>query len=237
VGFAPWLPLGIALRDFHESGVSTSIRVYTVDGELTPYPTELFFRGYEDFSVMDELGCAEARGRILDAGAGAGCISLFLQNEMGKEVTAMDISEHCVTIMKELGVRDARHGNLFDLREEKFDTILFLMNGIGFVGNLDGLDRFLKHAKQLLEPGGQLIFDSSDLKFADIGGANLRGGPGNYYGEVQYHMEYKGVKGNSYQWLYIDPETLLKYAKSNGYQMEILLEAEDGYYFTRLTPL
>lgn len=234
MGFSPWLPLGLALRDYYESGERTFIRVHTVDGEITPYPAELFFRTYEDFGIMDELGCAEAKGRILDAGAGAGCISLFLQNEMGKDVTAMDISDHCVEIMKAEGVRDARTGNLFDLREEQFDTILFLMNGIGFVGNLSELDRFLEHAKSLLAPGGQLLFDSSDLKFADIGGVNLRGGPGNYYGEIQYQLEYKGVKGQSYQWLYIDPETLLKHAEALGYQVEILLEADEGYYFARL---
>ncbi len=235
MAFASWLPLGLALRDYYESGENNSIRVYTVDGEITPYPADLFFRDYEDFSIMDEMGCLLARGRVLDAGAGAGCISIFLQEELDLEVTAIDISKHCVEIMKSIGLKDAREGDVFGMENEQFDTILLLMNGIGFVGNLEGLERFLIHTKTLLAPGGQVLFDSSDLKFADIGDADLRGGPGSYYGEVEYSLEYQDIRGKPYQWLYIDPETLKTIAERQGYEMEILLEADEGYYFCRLT--
>ncbi len=235
MAFPSWLPLGLALRDYYETGERTLIRVSTVDGEITPYPAELFFRDYEDFSIMDELGCSLARGRVLDAGAGAGCISIFLQDEMGFEVTAIDIAPHCVEIMKQIGVRDAREGDIFQLEGEQFDTILLLMNGIGFVGNLEGLDKFFKHVKGLLAPGGQVLFDTSDLKYADIGEADLRGDPKDYFGEVQYTLEYKGIKGKPYQWLYIDPTTLRQHAEAHGFEMEIKLEADEGYYFVRLT--
>lgn len=235
MAFPSWLPLGLALRAYLETGERTFLRVHTVDGSVTPYPAELFFRKYDEFSLMDERACAEARGRILDAGAGAGCISLFLQNEMGHEVTAIDIAPHLVEIMRELGVQDARQGDIFDLKGEQFDTILLLMNGIGFVGHLEGLDRFLEHAKTLLAPGGQILFDSSDLKYADIDGADFTGEDSAYYGEVWYQLEYKGMKGEPYYWLYVDPVTLRERAEAAGYAVEILLEGEDGYYFVRLT--
>lgn len=235
MAFPSWLPLGLALRDYYKSGENASIRVYTVDGEITPYPADLFFRDYEDFSVMDELGCVLAQGKILDAGAGAGCISIFLQEELNLEVTAIDISEHCVEIMKAIGLKDARVGDIYDLKGEQFDTILLLMNGIGFVGNLAGLAHFLEHVKGLLAPGGQILFDTSDLKYADIGDADLRKDPTDYFGEVQYTLEYKGIRGRPYQWLYIDPVTLRKYAEEAGFEMDILLEADEGYYFSKLT--
>ena len=235
MAFPSWLPLGLALRDHYETGERTQIRVHTVDGEITPYPSELFFRSYADFSVMDELGCSMARGRILDAGAGAGCISIFLQEEMGFEVTAIDISTHCCEIMEDIGIKDVREGDIYALEGEQFDTILLLMNGIGFVGNLEGLQRFLNHVKGLLAPGGQVLFDTSDLKFADIGDADLRANPEDYFGEVQYSLEYKGVRGKPYQWLYIDPEILRTYAEAAGFVMRIVLEADEGYYFVELT--
>lgn len=235
MAFPSWLPLGLALRDYYESGENNLIRVYTVDGEITPYPADLFFRDYEDFSIMDEMGCLLAQGRVLDAGAGAGCISIFLQEELSLDVTAIDISEHCVEIMRKIGLKDAREGDIFSMKGEQYDTILLLMNGIGFVGNLEGLDRFFAHVKTLLAPGGQVLFDSSDLKYADIGDADLRGGPGNYFGEVQYSLEYKNIKGKPYQWLYIDPETLRSYAEAHDFNMEIVLEADEGYYFCLLT--
>lgn len=235
MSFPSWLPLGLALRDYHASGERTFLKVHTVDGSVTPYPAELFFRQYDEFSIMDEQACALARGRVLDAGAGAGCISLFLQNEMGLSVTALDISPHCVEIMRELGIRDAREGDIFSLSGEQWDSILLVMNGIGFVGNLEGLDRFLHHAKTLLAPGGQILFDTSDLHFADIDGTDFRGAESNYYGEVWYQLEYQNILAEPYYWLYVDPVTLREHAETAGYQMEITEEGQDGYYFTRLS--
>lgn len=233
--FPAWLPLGLALREHYESGERTLIKVNTRDGEVTPYPSELFFRGYDDFSIMDELACVLVQGKVLDAGAGAGCISLFLQNELGLEVTGIDISPECVDLMKKQGVKDARVGDLFTLKGEQFDTILLLMNGIGFVGSLEGLDRFLVQVKGLLAPGGQILFDTSDLKYADIGTANLKAEESAYFGEVWYQLEYKGIKGEPYTWLYIDPETLRQHCEAAGWEMDILEEAAEGYYFVRLT--
>lgn len=237
MSFPSWLPLGLALREYYESGERTLIKVHTRDGDVTPYPAELFFREYDDFSIMDELGCSLARGRVLDAGAGAGCISLFLQDEMGLEVTSIDISPDCVDLMQRQGLKDARTGDVFDLSGERFDTILLLMNGIGFVGDLDGLDRFLEHAKSILAPNGQLLFDSSDLKFADIGTADLTDENSSYFGEVWYQLEYNGLKGEPYKWLYLDPDTLVEHAAEAGWMIEILEEAEEGYFFARLSLL
>lgn len=171
---------------------------------------------------------------MLDVGAGAGCISLFLQ-EMNLEVTAIEISPDGVDVMRKLGVKDARCGDFFDLRGEQWDTILLLMNGIGFVGNLAGLDRFLVHCKQLLKPGGQIIFDSSDLALADLGDTDFTGEASTYPGEVWYQLEYQGIKGAPYYWLYVDQETLQDHAERHGYEFLLLDEAEDGYYLGRLS--
>ncbi|HHG85194.1 MAG TPA: class I SAM-dependent methyltransferase [Bacteroidetes bacterium] len=234
MAFPSWLPLGLGIRAYYTSGERTLIRVHTVDGEITPYPAELFFREYEDFGIFDEIGCAEARGHVLDIGAGAGCISLFLQ-ELGLEVTAIDVAEMAIEVAKDLGVADARAIDFFDLKGEQFDTLLLMMNGIGFVGNLAGLDRFFAHAKTLLAPGGQILFDSSDLKFADIGTADLRKDKEHYYGQVWYQLEYKGVKGAPYYWLYLDPTTMRDRAKKAGFTFEMVREAAEGYYLGRLT--
>lgn len=215
------------------------IKVHTVDGEVTPYPAELFFREYEDFGIFDELACHHAQGRVLDVGAGVGCISLFLQ-QMGLEVTALEISPDAVEVMQKMGVEDARCGDFFDQKVlgvgmERWDTILLLMNGIGFVGKLAGLDRFLERCKQLLRPGGQIVFDSSDLALADLDPVDFRGAESTYQGEVWYQLEYKGIKGEPYYWLYVDQLTLQRHATAAGYAFTLLEEAEEGYYLGRLT--
>lgn len=234
MAFPSWLPLGLGIKDYFESGERTFIKVHTVDGETTPYPAELFFRDYEDFGIFDELACFYARGRVLDVGAGAGCISRFLQG-LQFEVTAIEISPDAVEVMRKLGVKDARVGDFFELKGEQWDTILLLMNGIGFVGNLAGLDRFLAHCKTLLKPGGQILFDSSDLAEADLDGVDFTGAESTYEGEVWYQLEYKGIKGAPYYWLYIDQLTMMAHAEAAGYEFLLLEEAEDGYYLARLS--
>lgn len=235
MAFPSWLPLGLGIKHYYESGERTLIKVHTVDGEITPYPAELFFREYDDFSIFDEAACHEAYGRVLDVGAGAGCISKFLQ-DLGFEVTAIEISPEAVDVMRKRGIKDARAGDFFDLGTgESWDTILLLMNGIGFVGQLDGLDRFLEKAKGLLRPGGQILFDSSDLALSELGGQDFTGAESKYSGEVWYQLEYQSIKGAPYYWLYIDQGTMQQYAEAAGYTFELMDEAEDGYYFARLT--
>jgi SAM-dependent methyltransferase len=223
----------LGIKDYFESRNPTVVRVFTVDGESTPYPVEMFFRDYEDFGIFDELACHYADGRVLDVGAGAGCISLFLQ-EMNLEVTAIELTPEGVEVMRQLGVFDARCGDYFDLQGEQWDTILLMMNGIGFVGNLAGLDRFLEHSKQLLKPGGQILFDSSDLERSDYSHVDFTGEESTYRGEVWYQLEYEGTQGTPYYWLYVDQTTLQRHAEAAGYSFELMEEAEEGYYLGRL---
>lgn len=234
MAFPSWLPLGLGIRDYFESGEAPAVKVWTKDGSSTPYPPEIFFRDYDDFGIFDELACHHAKGRVLDVGAGAGAITIELEG-LGFQVTAIEISPEAVDVMKKLGVEDARCGDFFDLKGEKWDTIMLVMNGIGFAGNLKGLERFLEHAKTLLASGGQIIFDSSDLALADLDASDFTGEESVYEGEVWYQLEYKGIKGEPYYWLYIDQRTMAEYAHRAGFNFELLEEAEDGYYFARLT--
>ena len=144
---------------------------------------------------------------------------------MGKEVTAIDISELSVEVMRERGVEDARAVDLYDERfVERYDTILILMNGSGIIGNIEGMERFFLRMKQLLKPGGCIYMDSSDLKylFEEEDGSYLIDVAGDYYGIVDFRMQYKQVKGDAFDWLYIDFDTLAYYAEQFGFSAEVV---------------
>lgn len=106
------------------------------------------------------------------------------------------------------------------------------MNGIGLTQNLAGLGRFLQHAKTLLLPGGQLIFDSSDIAYLY---EDLPLPKNNYYGEISYQYQYKNQLGEWFNWLYIDQKTLVKTALKNGWVCEIMYEDDMDLYLARLT--
>lgn len=230
-----WHPHGEAILDFlYGREEDPRLIVHTIDGDVTPFPISIYFRDYEDFSNIDELGLSACQGRTLDIGAGAGALTLFLQ-AMGLEATGIDIAAGAVEAMQEMGVEDARQTDFFSFSGEKYDTLLCMMNGIGFVDSPEGFKKFLKHAETLLNPGGQVIMDSSDLrKSEDM--EDLRSAPEDYFGRVWFQMEYKGQKAEPYHWLYLDPEMMAELCAECGWESEVLIEAAEGAYLARLTP-
>jgi SAM-dependent methyltransferase len=174
---------------------------------------------------------------VLDIGAGAGSHALVLQ-QRGFDVTALEISALAADVMQARGVKKVVTADIFEYNDHKYDTLLLLMNGIGLTGTLSNLKTFLQHAKLLLNKGGQLLFDSSDIAYLYEG--NLPD-TGKYYGELSYQYQYSRQTTDWFPWLYVDEKTLTTIAKEAGYMdMEVLLEDEYQQYMVsagvRLTP-
>lgn len=230
-------PMGAAIADYFAHGKASKLRVFSSQFDEDEIPVAQLFRAYEQMPEIERVALQRCSGRILDVGAGSGCHSLALQ-AMEKPVMAIDISPLSVAAMRERGVKDVRCINLFDpALAERFDTILLLMNGSGIVGKLANFPAFFVRMKQLLTPGGQILMDSSDLSylFEDEEG-NLDFAPeDDYYGEVDFRMQYKQVKGDPFDWIYIDFCTLSLQAAQAGFQAEKIAEGEHFDYLVRLT--
>lgn len=229
-------PMGRAIADYHTTGKAAKLRVLSSMFYEDEIPVPTLFRTFEEMPLLEQEMLRLSRGRVLDVGAGSGCHSLVLA-ERGMEVVATDISELSVDVMKERGV-DARLINFFDERFcEKFDTILMAMNGIGIVGKVERLPDFFRSAKRMLAPGGQLLLDSSDLRylFEEEDGSFTVDLAAGYYGEVDFEMRYKGVRGETFDWLYIDYNTLDFYANEAGMLCEKCMEGEHYDYLARIT--
>lgn len=230
--------MGAAIYDFHKNGTADVLRVFSSQFEEDEIPVEDLFREYDRMPELERIALDEAYGDVLDVGAGSGCHSLALM-EMGKSVTAIDISPLSVQVMKERGV-DALQVNLYDGSfDRKFDTVLMLMNGTGIIGNLENMPLFFDRIRQLLKPGGCLIIDSSDLRylFEEEDGSLMIDLADDYYGQLDYQMQYKDVLGEPFDWLYMDFDTLAFYAEESGFNAELLAEGEHYDYLARLTCL
>ena len=229
-------PMGAAISDYFNKGHSAKLRVFSSQFEEDEIPVEQLFRSFDEMPPLEQTALQLAKGRILDCGAGSGCHTLALQ-EMGKEVEAIDISPLSVEVMQKRGIRQAYHINLFDENYlQKFDTILMLMNGSGIIGKLENMKAFFDKMKQLLNPGGCIYMDSSDLRylFEDEDGSFLMDLAGNYYGEIDFQMQYKQIKGIPFDWLYVDFQTLSYYASENGFKAELIQEGDHYNYLACL---
>lgn len=230
-------PMGAAIADYFKWHKADRLRVFSSQFDEDEIPVEELFRTEKQMPLLERTALQMATGRILDVGASSGCHSLALQ-EAGKEVHAIDISPLSVEVMKQRGVRSVSQTNLFNEHfADEYDTILMLMNGSGIIGKLENLPDFFRKMKLLLRPGGCVLMDSSNLSylFEEEDGSIVIDLAGDYYGEVDFQMQYKNVKGDSFDWLYIDFQTLSLYAAENGFTAELVKEGTHYDYLAKLS--
>lgn len=230
-------PMGAAIADYYNHKKADRLRVFSSQFDEDEIPVKQLFRPFKLMPVLEKTALQLATGKILDVGAGSGCHALALQ-EAEKEVCAIDISPLSVDVMKKRGVKDVRQVNLFDEQfQETFDTILMLMNGSGIIGRIENMPQFFQRMKQLLTPDGCILMDSSDLKYLyeEEDGSFLIDMAGDYYGQIDFQMQYKDIKGETFDWLYIDFQTLQLYASANSFKAELIKEGEHYDYLAKLT--
>lgn len=231
-------PMGAAIADYHRTGRAAKLRVLSPQFDEDEIPVRELFRPFKAMPLIERTALQLAQGRILDVGAGSGCHSLALQ-EAGKEVEAIDISPLSVEVMHQRNVLKVTQQNLFSPTfAGSYDTILMLMNGSGIIGKLEHLPDFFLKMKQLPAPGGCVLMDSSDLSYLyedEEDGSIAIDLAGNYYGEVEFRMIYKDVRGDAFPWLYIDFDTLSLHAAENGFHAERVCEGKHYDYLAKLT--
>ncbi len=221
---------GKALTDFYKTGKADVLWLHNSYDEPEEMPVDIFFRTEDEMPILELKALEFCKGKILDVGAGVGSHALLLQ-ESGFDVTAIDISVDAVKIMKQRGVKKAFLQNIFSVTE-KYDTLLFLMNGIGLTGTLAGFVNFLSTAKELINPKGQLIFDSSNISYLYD---DFSKPENQYFGEISYCYEYQKQKGEWFNWLYLDQEMLQNMCKQNGWECSIIFDDNEDQYLARLS--
>lgn len=232
-------PMGAAIRDYFRQGKSAQLKVLSSLFDDDEMPVAHLFRSYHEMPPLEQRALNEARGKVLDVGAGAGCHALALQ-ERGFDVTAVDISPLSCETMKERGVANVECVNIFNQRfQERFDTLLLLMNGTGIAGKLSRLPQLLSRLKQLMNPGAQILIDSSDLRYVyeDENGVLDVDLDGAYYGEVDYQMTYRNIIGKSFDWLYADSVVLAECCRQCGLKCEILAQGNHYDYLARIVQM
>ena len=231
--------MGAAIRDYFRQGKSAQLKVLSSLFDDDEMPVAHLFRSYHEMPPLEQRALNEARGKVLDVGAGAGCHALALQ-ERGLDVTAVDISPLSCETMKERGVANVECVNIFHPHfQERFDTLLLLMNGTGIAGKLSRLPQLLSRLKQLMNPSAQILIDSSDLRYVyeDENGVLDVDLDGAYYGEVDYQMTYRNIIGKSFDWLYADSVVLAECCRQCGLKCEILAQGNHYDYLARIVQM
>lgn len=225
---------GKALLDFYNGNTSDNIITSTNISDEDILPIDYLFRPFSEMPKIEQQALKLAKGKVLDVGCGAGNHSLYLlKNKLN--VKAIDISKGAIEVCEKRGVLNAELLSLLD-EKETFDTIILLMNGTGIFQTLQDVPKYLKHLKSLLNENGQILIDSSDIKYMyeDEDGGFWQDLNSGYYGELDYFLSYKNEKEIPMKWLYLDFNTLSIACASVGLQCEMLAEGEHFDYLAKL---
>jgi len=227
---------GKAILDFQTNNSPEDLVTETNISETDEMSVAYLFRSFNEMPKIEQKALQLAKGKILDVGCGAGSHSLYLERK-GFDSTAIDISPNAVKACRLRGLKNVKVQNLLETENEKFDTILLLMNGTGIFGTLIQTSTYLQKLKSLLNPNGQILIDSSDIIYMfDQGKDGSYMVPaGQYYGELVFTIHYKNESEKPFPWLYLDYNTLQNVAHVNGLECELIVEGNHFDYLAKLT--
>lgn len=222
-------PIGQAILDYSKTKKPDDIIVSSDICEDDIIPVEVLFRTIEEMPDLEVTAIERATGKVLDVGAGAGVHALEMKKR-GCDVLAIDISKGSVEHLAKQGL-NVQHIDFYELKNQQFNTITMLMNGIGIAGSLSNLEHTLSHAKSLLAPGGKILCDSCDIRYLyeDEDGAMWVNLNTEYYGNFRFQMKYKKEIGTWFDWLYVDFDSLFKAAQNVGLKATRVYEKDDNY--------
>ncbi|MCG6957776.1 MAG: class I SAM-dependent methyltransferase [Gemmatimonadetes bacterium] len=224
-----WGPLDAALAAYEGGREDAALTVRTDVADPEEMTVAHFYRAPTDMGPVERTALAAARGRVLDVGAGAGAFARPL-SEKGLEVTALEILPTARRVLESRGLTDVRDGGLeaVDL-EERFDTVLVMMNGVGLCGTVSVLPAFLAALANVLEPGGQVLVDSTDPRDWDVPD------DGRYPGEVHMQLVFNDEAGPPFPFLFVDEGLLGEVASLSGLRCAVLARDPDGRYLAGIS--
>lgn len=226
-------PLDAAVRAYRAGRTDVAVGV-VIDGVRdADLPVSHLFRQGRSLTAFDRRVLTEARGSVLDVGAGVGALSGPLQNR-GHSVTALEILPAAIEALRERHIAEIVPGDLWSFAPgpRRWDTVLLLTNGTTLAGTLARLPEFLEHVGGwVARPGGQLLVDSTPLGDEDEALED-----GRYPGEAHYQLDFQGTRGPPFPQLFVDESTLRRAARAIRWRMEVLDRRARGPYLARLAP-
>jgi SAM-dependent methyltransferase len=228
----PWEMLNRAFQDYLDGRKDARLRVHWDSGDIQDMEVAHFFRPLGQMPALEKRALSLCRGRVLDVGAGTGVHATVLQRR-GLEVVAVEPMPAACEAMRRRGLANIVEGSFFDLPPSgDFNTLLFMMNGLGVAGTLERLDRFFVQCGQLLAPDGIIIGDSTDIFVSLDLDPDLAFD--RYPGELSFRVEYQGRLGQPEPWLFVDFGTLSEAARRHGFRASMREYGQSGSYLALL---
>ena len=205
--------LGTALWDHHQGYPHRPLVVECDRAPDEEMSQALFFLPMAQMAKLDQLALHQARGQVLDVGAGAGRHSLALQT-LGHTPTALEADADCARLCQTRGVGQVEALPWQQYRPGPvYDTALALMNGAGLAATFDALPAYLQWLYGCLAPGGKLLLDTSTVHYLP-----KPQDPARRPDEVWFRFSYGVTRTEPFSWLFLAPAELQRQLRHHGFR-------------------
>jgi SAM-dependent methyltransferase len=194
-----------------------------------------YFAPYPKWPSRQRRALRLARGRVLDVGAGAGRVSLHLE-EKGHNVVAIDASSGAVEVCKRRGVRDARV-----LRVEEvdgslglFDTVVMYGNNLALLASKTRGRHLLRRLARVTSERARILgecldpYTTEDPVHLAYHEHNRR--RGRMGGQIRIRIRYRDVATPWFDYLFVSREELDDLLRGSGWRLARTIEDDQSLY-------
>jgi SAM-dependent methyltransferase len=191
-----------------------------------------YFAPVRRWGAVERRALRWVRGRVLDAGVGAGRVALELQ-ERGREVVAIDVSPGAVQVARRRGVRDARLLALEDVDESlgEFDTLVMFGNNFGLFRSRAKARHLLRQLRPFVR---RIVATSNDPSGTDDPvHSPIRSGTATAVGcraSFGCASGYRDLIGPWFDYLIVSPDEMAEIVEGTGWEIRHLIRGEGTFY-------
>jgi SAM-dependent methyltransferase len=192
----------------------------------------LYFAPVTQWPAVERRALRWVRGRVLDAGLGAGRVALELQRR-GRSVVGIDISPGAAEVARERGVRDVRLLAFEEVDDSigQFDTIVMLGNNFGLFGSPSKARRLLRRLRPLADRIVAASIDphaTEDPAHLAYQERNRR--RGRMAGQLRLRVRYRDLIGPWFDYLLVSPDEMASILEGTQWRITRLLQSSTAYY-------
>lgn len=196
---------------------------------------DAYFAPYPKWPSRQRRALRLARGRVLDVGAGAGRVSLHLE-EKGHDVVAIDASPGAVEVCKRRGVRDARVLRVEDVDESLglFDTVVMYGNNLALLASKTRGRRLLRRLARVTSERARIVgecldpYTTEDPVHLAYHEHNRR--RGRMGGQIRIRIRYREVATPWFDYLFLSRPELEELLAGTGWRLARTIEDDPPLY-------
>lgn len=195
-----------------------------------------YFAEFKDWPKIEKQAIKLAKGKILDIGAGAGRVSLYLQKN-GYDVSAIDNYPLAIKVCKKRGVKHAEVLPIEQIGKFKpntFDSVIMFGNNFGLFGSFKKAKILLNKLHKITSPSALIFAESNDVYKTDdpvhLTYHKFNEKRGRMPGQLRIRIRFKKYIGNWFDYLLVSKDQMKNILKGTGWKVRKFIDSDKSIY-------